>query len=205
MSQSGVPMNLVTNLGDIAVLLPASLGLVVLLARLGLRRDAAAYAAAVAACLTTALLAKLAFAACGENRYVFGVESPSGHAAFAATFYGSLAALLAAGRPIASRTAIYGGALALVLLIAASRIALGAHTPPEVAIGLIIGLLSVAAYKALSSQSERLEMTPGTIAHLSPLAVLFAVCWLALAGRWVAEPYIDTIASLFGAQLHVCR
>ena len=74
-------MHLLIDLGDSAVLLPASLGLLAYLIRFGSRADAAAYAAALAICLATTLVAKLTLAACGGERPVFGVESPSGHAA----------------------------------------------------------------------------------------------------------------------------
>jgi hypothetical protein len=57
-------MQLVSNFGDIAVLLPASLGLIVFLAWIGWRQDAAAYPAALAVCFTAALFGKLALAAC---------------------------------------------------------------------------------------------------------------------------------------------
>jgi hypothetical protein len=111
-------MHLVTNLGDLAVLLPASLGLIVFLAWIDSRRDAAAYTAAALVCLTAALFAKLALAACAGRYSLFGVESPSGHVAFSATFYGCFAVLFGAGRTLARRLALYAGAAALVLLMA---------------------------------------------------------------------------------------
>src|ERR1019366_9156304 len=100
-------MHLVTNLGDLAVLLPASLGLIAFLAWIGAREDATAYAAAAAVCLLAALLAKLGFAACGARYSALGVESPSGHVAFSATFYGCLAVLFGAGRTLARRLTLY--------------------------------------------------------------------------------------------------
>jgi membrane-associated phospholipid phosphatase len=204
-AQHGDPMQLVSNLGDIAVLLPASLGLIVFLAWIGWRQDAAAYAAAVAACLTAALIAKLALAACGGNHSLFGVESPSGHAAFSAAFYGCLAALFGTGRTIGRRLGLYGGAAALVVAIGASRVALEAHTVPEVVIGLLIGAMSVALFAALRFKPERLELSSRTVVQMSPLAALYAVCFLLLAGHWTAESFIDTIAAQFGADLHLCR
>jgi membrane-associated phospholipid phosphatase len=198
-------MILVTNLGDLIVLLPASLGLLVFLARFGARQDAIAYVAATAVCLTGALAAKLALAACGEGHAIFGVESPSGHAAFAATFYGCLAALFASGRPVAARLALYGGATTLILSIATSRVALEAHTRPEVVVGLLIGVGSVALFNAVRTKPERLDLTPEAMMRMSPFAALFALCWLVLAGRWTAEPYIDAIAVQFGLGLHLCR
>lgn len=198
-------MHLASNFGDLAVLLPASLGLIVFLARFGSRQDAAAYAAAAAACLTAALFAKLVLAACGGKYSLFGVESPSGHAAFAATFYGCLAALFGAGRTIGWRLALYGGAAALVLLIGASRVALETHNSAEVGVGVLIGAISITLFNALRVKPGRLEFGSRTFVRMSPLAVLYALSLLFLAGHWTAEPLIDAVAARVGANMHLCR
>jgi hypothetical protein len=159
----------------------------------------------VAACVTAALFAKFAFAACGGNHAVFGVESPSGHAAFGATFYGCLAALFGAGRATRWRLALYGGAVALALAIGASRVALQAHNATEVVIGGLIGAMSIALFIALRVRPEPLELSSRTVVQMSPLAVLYALCLLLLAGHWTAESFIDAIAAQLGADMHLCR
>ena len=148
-------MHFVTNLGDLAVLLPASLGLIAFLAWIGSREDAAAYAAASAVCLLAALFAKLGFAACGARYSAIGVESPSGHSAFGATFYGCLAVLFGAGRTLSRRLTLYAAAVALVLLIGASRVALEAHTASEVAVGLFIGAMTIGLFPRCASIPNR--------------------------------------------------
>ncbi len=198
-------MQAVSNFGDIAVLLPASLGLIAFLSWIGWRLDAAAYATAVAVCLTAALLAKLALAACGGNHPLFAVESPSGHAAFGAAFYGCLAVLLGAGRAIGWRLALYGGAAALSLAIGASRVALEAHTVPEVVVGVLIGAAAIALFVALRVSPKRLELSSRTVVQMSPFAVLYALCFLLLAGHWTVEPFIDRVAVRLGADMHLCR
>lgn len=198
-------MNLVSNFGDVVVLLPASFGLIAFLMTSGSWRDAAAYAMAAAASLTAALFAKLALAACGETYSLFGVASPSGHAAFAATFYGCLAVLFATGRATGWRLTAYGGAAALILLIAASRVALEVHTAPEVAVGLLIGVVTIALFSGLRIKPERLELTSRTMVRASPFALLFALCSLLLGDHWSAERFIDAIAAQLGADLHLCR
>jgi hypothetical protein len=40
---------------------------------------------------------------------------------------------------------------------------------------------------------------------MSPFAVLYALCFLLLADRWIAEPVIDALARQLGVGLHVCR
>ncbi len=198
-------MHLVTNLGDLAVLLPASLGLIAFLAWIGARENAAAYATAVAVCLLAALLAKLAFAACGARYSLLGVESPSGHTAFSATFYGCLAALFAVGRTLSRRLALYAVATALILLIGASRVALEAHTAPEVVVGLMIGAMAIALFNVLRVSPEPLQFSSQTAIRMSPFAALYALSFLFLAGHWTAEPLIDAIAAQLGADLHLCR
>ncbi len=198
-------MHLISDLGDSAVLLPASLGLLAFLIGFGSRADALAYAGALVAGLMAALLAKLALATCGGAHPFFGVESPSGHAAFGAIFYGCLAVLFATGRPFALRLALYGGALLLVALIGVSRVALEAHSVPEVVVGLVIGGLSVVLFSVLRVDPARLELSPRTVLLMSPLAALYALCLLLLADRWTAEPIIDAIARLIGLHLHLCH
>ena len=198
-------MHLVTNLGDLAVLLPASLGLIAFLAWIGARENAAAYAAAAAVCVLAALLAKLGFAACGARYSTLGVESPSGHVAFSATFYGCLAVLFGAGRTFVNRLTLYASAAALVLLIGASRVALEAHTASEVVVGLMIGAATIALFAALRVSAEPLQLSAQTVVRMSPFAVLYGLCFLLLADRWSAEPIIDVLAQQLGAGLHVCR
>jgi membrane-associated phospholipid phosphatase len=198
-------MHLISDLGDSAVLLPASLGLLAYLIGFGARADALAYAAALVTGLAGALIAKLALAACGGGHPLFGVESPSGHAAFGAIFYGCLAVLFATGRPTVLRLALYVGALSLIALIGVSRVALEAHSVPEVVVGLLIGGVSVALFQVLRDEPARLELSARTVLLMSPLAALYALCLLLLADRWTAEPIIDAIAWRIGLHLHLCH
>ena len=83
-----------------------------------------------------------------ETGYAF----PSGHAVFAAAFYGALIYLLGqwdgfARRPMLRR--IVQGALALfILAVGASRVYLGAHWPSDVIGGFLFGGLCLAALVA---------------------------------------------------------
>jgi membrane-associated phospholipid phosphatase len=198
-------MHLITNFGDVVVLLPAAICFAVFLYIYRARRDAVSYFAALIACLIAALFAKLAFAACGVGYATTGVESPSGHAAFSAAFYGCLAVLLATGRSIDRRLALYLAAAALVIMIGISRVAIEAHTGPEVMVGLAIGAASIALFCILRVRPERLDLNSRQIVRLSPFALLYAIGVVALAGHWSAEPLIDTAAKYIGANLHLCR
>lgn len=198
-------MLLISNFGDVAVLLPASFCLIVILFGYGSRRNAVAYAAALAMCLIIVVLAKLLLAACSGAYSAIGVESPSGHAAFSAVFYGCLAVLLGGRRSIGWRAIWYCGAAALIVAIGVSRVAIEAHTAQEVAIGLLIGSASILLFCALRGKQERIALSSRAVLQMSPLAVLYAACVLLLAGHWTAEPYIDAIAARIGADMHLCR
>jgi membrane-associated phospholipid phosphatase len=162
-------MHLFSNLGHVVILAPLSLILIFYLISIGARRDAIAFAAALIVCLTITVFAKLFFEACGARNAFSAIESPGGHASFSAVIYGVLSLLVAAGRPTAQRVALISGAALLILLIGFSRVASGAHTPQEVAAGLLIGGLSIALYRALRAEPRRLAPPWRRIALAAPL------------------------------------
>lgn len=196
-------MDLLSGLGDVAVVAPASAALVVGLIWLGARRDAAAFAAAMLLCMALTLLAKLAFAACGfAPRY--DVESPSGHAALGMAFYGSLAALLAGGRRPGVRLALYVAAACASLAVAYGRVELGAHSVAEAVCGLLIGAVAAALFVALRGAPRRLSVTPQMLVRASPIAVLLALDLALFSDRWTAEAVIDRLAAAIGVGLKLC-
>jgi membrane-associated phospholipid phosphatase len=136
-------LSLITDLGDSALLLPASLIVLVYLWSAGYRRAALAWAAGLAGCVALTAVFKVAFLACGAEAPTLEIRSPSGHTAMSTAFYGGCAVLLAAGRPIASRAVAWIVAAVLISAIAVSRVLLHAHTAPEVAAGLLIGSSSL--------------------------------------------------------------
>src|SRR5713101_2763590 len=105
-----------TDFGDLAVLLP--LAVVMLLWLLAMRSlsEAAWWLAAVALCTGGTALLKIYFFACPIDREVI---SPSGHTSFSTLVYGALAV---------------------------SRFVLRAHSPPEVVFGMVVGLASLALF-----------------------------------------------------------
>jgi undecaprenyl-diphosphatase len=71
---------------------------------------------------------------------------PSGHAFFAASFFGGLAVLLSARlRSKALRVAVWTGAILLTFLIGLSRVYLGVHYPSDVLAGYAAATVWVAA------------------------------------------------------------
>jgi len=196
-------MDLLSGLGDVAVVAPASAALVVGLLLLGARRDAGSFVLAMFACAVLALSAKLAFAACGVAPR-FDIESPSGHAALSAAFYGSLAALLAGGRPLGMRLALYAAAACAAVAVAYGRVELRAHSVAEVVCGLLIGAAAAALFVALRGPPRRLSLTPQMLVRASPIAVLLAIDLALFTDRWTAEPLIDRFAWAIGVALKLC-
>jgi membrane-associated phospholipid phosphatase len=140
-------LHTITDLGDSALLLPASLALCAYLWFGGWHRTALTLACSLAACGILTAAAKIGFQACGHEITGFAIRSPSGHTAFSTTVYGCGALLLGAGRSHGMRIAIGLATAALIAAIAVSRILLHAHTASEVAAGMAIGLACVALFQ----------------------------------------------------------
>jgi undecaprenyl-diphosphatase len=128
----------ITDAGDSGVLLPIALVGVATLWLFHSRRVALLLLRSVAlACAFIAAL-KLLFLSCGSH-WQPGLTSPSGHACLSAVVYGTLGTVVAAGRPPLVRAAIALVVIAIVGMIALSRLVLGVHTMIEVLVGLAVG------------------------------------------------------------------
>lgn len=68
-----------------------------------------------------------------------GPSFPSGHAATAATFYAAAALVLGRGRPRLTRAILAGGAVAIAVAVAGSRVLLDVHWLSDVVAGLALG------------------------------------------------------------------
>jgi membrane-associated phospholipid phosphatase len=192
------------NLGHSAILLPAAAVLFGFLLWSDRRADAIALLAALTICLVATLVAKLTFHACDSPVSTFGIESPSGHVSFSAVFYGCLVLIFAAGRPGWQRTSAYFGAALLVLLIGVGRVAVEAHTWPEVVAGMTIGGISLFVFQALRGPSRAVALPFNAIAFGIPgVAVLLAIILL-LARHWTPEPFIEAAALRFNLLTDYC-
>jgi undecaprenyl-diphosphatase len=197
-------MSQIGNLGHSAVLFPASLIVVGLLLWLGRRADALAFAAALAAAVLATLAAKLTIYTCEPTTPWLGVESPSGHASFAAAFYGCLALLAAAGRPLSRRLAIYAATILFVALIGASRIATEAHTPSDVIVGAGFGALSVLLFQILRGPPRPIVVPLGVMALSVPVSAALALTILVYARHWTPEGLIEHAGWRLDRVLGVC-
>ena len=140
----------ISEIGWFRIAAPTTTAVVILLAVLGLRRQALILGAAALSGygLSQALKALIErprpalgaeqFAALGVDTFAF----PSGHAQSSTIFYGFLGYLIwqHAQRPWLRRLGL-GVMLTMIVLVGLSRVYLGVHWPSDVAGGFIIGVL----------------------------------------------------------------
>ena len=182
-----VLVSFVTDFADQAVILPLIAGAAAALWIAGWRRGAVVWCCGTAATLGLMLVLKLAFHACGPEMFGGTIESPSGHTAAAGAVYGSIFAFInmRLGGPKASRVLIV---LAVVTLIGATRVLLGAHTVQEALLGGAIGF--AASQAMLSVAGEPARGKPVTLWSVSLLLIP-----LLLHGYHLpAEEHIDRFA-----------
>ena len=116
----------------------------------------------------------------------FGLPPPPGFSArdlvLTTVIYGLIPVLLSTRQPAALRTWFYGLASALVALVAASRLYLGAQWFSHAAIFLVIGLLWTAL---LGLGYRRHRATPvGLVATLMPVLMVFVI---AAGAQWSVD------------------
>ena len=148
-------MRYLTDFADQAVILPLVLAVAVVLAIQGWRRGALTWLVVVAVTFVTMLALKVIFLACTPLFGPMDVHSPSGHVAAATVVSGGLAAMLTR-----RRSSILPAALLAALVIGFSRLALGAHSFPEVVLGALVGLAGAAALLRFAGPPPRLRLTP---------------------------------------------
>jgi PAP2 superfamily len=137
---------LVTGLGDAALLLPAAALVLLYLVRTHSWRAATGWVAMLTLCAGLTMVAKMVFHACGGQLPALDIRSPSGHTSLSTAFYGCGTLMLAANQSPSRRLAALLAGVGLSVAIAASRVALHAHTIEEAAAGLAIGLFCVALF-----------------------------------------------------------
>lgn len=160
-------MRFLTDLADQAVILPLIAAIAATLGLQGWRRGAIAWLVATCGAFGIMLVLKLIFLGCGGTLGLTRITSPSGHAASAALVCGGLAARFIASMPVALI-----GALAGAVVIGATRIGLGVHTPEEVIIGGLVGSAGAVALARIAGQPPQLRAWPLMLAMLVVVAPL---------------------------------
>jgi len=130
-------MHFLTDFADQAVILPLATVVGLILLSVGWYRGAFAWGFAVCGTLATMLGLKLCLIACGWRWPVLDIHSPSGHTASAGVVYGGLLSLALPGANLFTRFLVI---LAPTVLFAVTRIAVHAHTIPEVVAGGVVGV-----------------------------------------------------------------
>ena len=195
-------MRNLSSLGDAALLIPASVFLAGYLLATGRRWIAGAFATALGTCWAITVALKLFFRGCGASITDLDVVSPSGHASFATLFYGAVALLAGMGRGRPVRAAVAGMAAALVAAIAVSRVAIGAHSAAEVAVGLGLGVASLLLFERLQGRHDErpLPLWPLLLGPVAALALTLVF------GRHLSlEHWIAGLAREATATLDICR
>lgn len=139
-------MMLVTHFGATVLLAPFSLLVAVWLWYAAGRREALLWCCCVAGVGVVTGLEKIYLQLCGLHLHA--VHSPSGHTAFSAIAYGGFTVIAMSGSRSLRANLFRLGMALWVVLIGYSRVAVKAHTPNEVIVGLLIGGLSVAVFAA---------------------------------------------------------
>lgn len=163
-------MLFLTEFGDLAVLLPLAATILLWLLLSGARQPALWWLAALVLCIGGIGLLKIYLAACVTSG---DLRSPSGHSGFSALVYGTLAASLALRGAPRWRLLVVCGGFLMVAGIAISRLVLGAHTPIEDLVGLLIGGASLALFVASSGRRlETLNLRPLLLAAVLIITLL---------------------------------
>ena len=128
-------MQFLTDFADQQLMLPLSLVLTIALVLSGWRRGALVWVAVMVGTSGCLAVMKVVFLACGRSWTHGALNSPSGHTAFAALFYGGFVLLALRPRGPLRHAALLVPPM-LAVLVGVSRLVLHHHTPVEVLTGV---------------------------------------------------------------------
>jgi len=192
----------VTMLADWRVLFPLAVILLAYLALVRQGRLAAVMASVFAATLAFVPVVKLLMQRARPTELYNGAEAfsfPSGHATHATVILGAAALLMASSLRPWLRNLVYGGAAVLILLIAVSRVYLGAHWPTDVMAGMLFGAVVLIIVAFLTRDLRREMRRTGlsaviVLAFASLYGVHLARNYSAAAAFYTPGPMIQTVA-----------
>lgn len=190
---------LITHFGDSGLLSVLSLFCALYLYASGNRRAAAALSGALLLCIGAMGFLKIYFLGCHHLFPSLGIRSPSGHAAMGVAIYGTLALIAMKRLTGAWRWVPPLAAALLAGAIAASRVALGAHSVNEVLLALGVG----GAIVALSYVVIRPVNYVSFRARYLVLVCLVAIALL-YGSHAPAEVFLNRLTALLKANLPFC-
>jgi membrane-associated phospholipid phosphatase len=179
-----------TEFGDAAVLLPLAATLLLWLLLSRAPRAAAWWVVAVAVCAGQTAVLKIFFYGCPPAP---DLHSPSGHTSLSTLVYGAVALIVAVEDRSRRRRLTIAAGCGVVLAIALSRLALNAHSVPEVVLGLVVGGAALAVF----GQEYRRNRPAAT--RLAPLLVSAVLLISLLHGNQLrAEEFLHRLTGFFG-------
>jgi membrane-associated phospholipid phosphatase len=135
-----------TDLGDLGTILPVAAVFFFILRSSAPRRTVRYWLIFFSLCLGATIVAKTAIIAFDLQIPGLSLVSPSAHVANSIFLYGGIAMLIGFNQQRLPRMISYAIAMAVIVAIAWSRIALHAHSFSEVAVGACIGLAALASF-----------------------------------------------------------
>lgn len=169
----------ITELGNFLVLGTISITLCVYLIMIDSRREALAMLLACVIPIAVIGILKISFYTCDTN--LFGIVSPSGHAAISMGVLGMAAVIFLKICKGIWRAIVPFCLIALAIIIGMSRVILGMHTLPDVVLGSFIGAVIIVAISKiiLTYQSNRISYRPKGF-HFFILALLL-ICGVGIS------------------------
>jgi len=167
------------DLGDIAVIGPASIVTFAMLLLYRRRHEALVWALAFLACAAVTLVLKTFVGGFEINVFDQNIQAgsfPSGHASITFVFYDGLAALLWCGSRSALPRALAAAFVLLQSMIAISVFLLAWHPLIDMVAGLLLGVV------CLGAAYWRVPPKPATLGELTGLAVAVTAVVLTLHG-----------------------
>ncbi len=161
----------ITELGNLLVLGTISITLCLYFIMIGSRREALAILLGYVTPIAVIGILKISFYTCDTN--LFGIVSPSGHAAISMGVLGMAAVILLKICEGVWKAIVPFCLIALAIMIGMSRVILGMHTLPDVILGSFIGAVIVVVISKiiLTYQSNRISYRPKGF-HFFILALL---------------------------------
>jgi len=165
--------HILTRLGEAEILIPAAgLTMVALMAQSQTRKLALNWMMLIVVATLLTLASKVAFIGWGLGWTEIDFTGVSGHAMFAAAIYPVLMSTVFSGASRGSRWLPVALGSALALMVAVSRISVGAHSVSEVVAGLIIGGSVSAGALALSEACASV---------IRPAVPILLLAWFSIA------------------------
>lgn len=192
-------LHAVTDLGDAALLLPASVFLVAYLLYFSTASVARIWVSTLALCAFLTLFLKVTFFTCGATVPALDLHSPSGHTSLSMTFYGCAALMVSADKGRATQIAMFAAGTLLVIAVAISRVLLHAHSPTEALLGLTIGIVCVAWFGR-----RFFALPPLSLPWRWALAVVVLLALVTHGMHWNIEWAVARIAALIHSAAPIC-